>query len=107
MWRLILWTTLWITWLAPSALALPPTPAPATPTRTPVIRPTSTPVPRPTTPVVISPTPTPVTQTGIYTYWVVTVQYKETPDGPLKTHSIQYEEGADKRVVTLTLWRYR
>lgn len=91
-----------------AALAqLPPRGITPTPRHTP--SPTSTPVPQPTIPVVWSPTPTPTqsTQTGIWTQWRVVTEYRETPDGPWILHSTQYEQGTDRKTVTLTLWRYK
>lgn len=68
----------------------------------------ATPTPRPATPVPVPPTPaTTPTPTGIWTQWRVTVEYRETPDGPWKTQAIQHEEGPDRKTVTLTLWRHR
>lgn len=45
--------------------------------------------------------------TGIWTQWRVTVEYRDTPDGPWIMHSTQQEQGTDRKVVTVTLWRYK
>lgn len=95
------WLSLVLLCSVGAALAqLPPRGITPTPRATP--RPTSTPVPAPTTPAAISPTPT-----GIWTQWRVTVEYRETPDGPWTFHSTQQEAGTDKKTMTLTLWRYK
>lgn len=99
------WLSLVLLCSVGAALAqLPPrgiTPTPTRPRQTP---PPTVPAPTPTIPVV---TPSPTPSTGIWTQWRVTVEYRETPDGPWVHYVTQQEQGTDRKTVTVTLWRYK